>query len=78
VGGRMPASLSALRNRDGCRGSLTFTRSRLGIYEEGQVQDRSSSSAFLLRIGRVKALGEPTVDWCQQRAGLGALALLLP
>src|SRR5262245_46350478 len=32
----------------------------------------------LLEIGGVKPLGEPTVDWRQQRVGLGALALLLP
>ena len=32
----------------------------------------------LLEVGGVKALGEPAVDRCQQLAGLGALALLLP
>src|SRR5262245_9784739 len=30
------------------------------------------------QVGRVKALGEPAVDRCQQLAGLGPLALLLP
>ena len=32
----------------------------------------------LLEISGVKALGEPVVDWCQQRMRLGPLALLLP
>src|SRR5947209_1111282 len=32
----------------------------------------------LLQVSRVKALGEPAVDRCQQRVGLSPLALLLP
>ena len=32
----------------------------------------------LLEVGRVKPLGEPAVERRQQRAGFGALALLLP
>src|SRR5262249_7776330 len=32
----------------------------------------------LLKIGGVKALGEPALDGGQQRTGFGALALLLP
>jgi hypothetical protein len=31
----------------------------------------------LLQIRRVKAFGEPAVDWCEQVVGFGALALLL-
>ena len=32
----------------------------------------------VLQVGRIKALGEPAVDRCQQLTGCGALALLLP
>ena len=32
----------------------------------------------LLKVGGVKALSEPAVDRCQQRAGFGVLALALP
>src|SRR5262245_28555968 len=32
----------------------------------------------LLEVSRVKALGEPAIDRCQQLVGLGALALMLP
>ena len=32
----------------------------------------------LLQVGRVKALGEPAIDRCQQLVGFGPLALLLP
>jgi len=32
----------------------------------------------LLEVSRLKALGEPAVDGCQQRTRLGLLALLLP
>ena len=32
----------------------------------------------LLQVGSVKPLGEPAVDGCQQRVGLGTPALALP
>ena len=32
----------------------------------------------LLEVSCIKALGEPAIDRCQQRAGCGVLALLLP
>ena len=31
----------------------------------------------LLEVGRVKALGEPAIDRCQERAGFDPLALVL-
>ena len=39
---------------------------------------RSEERLGLLEVGGVKALGEPAIDRCQQRAGVGLLALLLP
>ena len=32
----------------------------------------------LLQVSRIKALGEPMVDWCQEVMGFLAFALLLP
>ncbi len=32
----------------------------------------------ILQIGRIKALGEPRVDWCQEVIGFLAFPLLLP
>src|SRR6516225_10446809 len=45
-----------------------------GVALRQRVQQRLG----LLEVGRVKALGEPAVDRCQQLASFGALALVLP
>ena len=48
-----------------------------------EVHDRLPSQCVQQRLGilagrRVKAFGEPVVDWCQEVMGFLAFALLLP
>ena len=49
-----------------------------GVSTGVALRQRIQQCLRLLQISRVKALGEPAVDGCQQRVGFGALALLLP
>src|SRR5262252_10533533 len=54
-----------------------------GVGREGgstgvALRQRVQQRLRLLEVRRVKALGEPVVDWHQQLVGLRAFALLLP
>jgi hypothetical protein len=48
------------------------------VYPPGLSRQLLQEPLRLLEVGRVKALGEPAIDRCQQRVGFGVLALLLP
>ena len=41
------------------------------------LRQRAQQCLCLLQVSGVKALGEPAVDWRQQRAGFGTLTLAL-
>src|SRR5262249_4308021 len=49
-----------------------------GVSTGVALRQRVQQGLRLLEICRVKALGEPAVDWCQERVDLSALALVLP
>ena len=42
------------------------------------LRQRLQQRLRLLEVRRVKALGEPVIDWCQESMGFLAFALLLP
>src|SRR5215831_9552475 len=49
-----------------------------GVFTGVALRQRVQQRLGLLQVSGVKALGEPAVNRCQQRAGFGLLALLLP
>src|ERR1700752_2979951 len=51
---------------------------RTGVSTGIALRQRVQQCLRLLQIGRVKALGEPAVDWREERLGFDPLALLLP
>ena len=42
------------------------------------LRQRLQQRLGILQVSRIKALGEPVVDWCQEVMGFLAFALLLP
>ena len=60
------------------------TRMRSWRYSSWRAQVSARSRQLLqqrlriLQVSRIKALGEPVVDWCQEVMGFLAFALLLP
>jgi|RhiMetdeSRZDD1v2_1073273.scaffolds.fasta_scaffold89436_2 hypothetical protein len=63
-------------------GALTLTSEvvveKAALLTASLLRQRLQERLGILQVGGVKALGEPAVNWGQQLAGFGALALPLP
>ena len=51
---------------------------RKGVSTDVALRQRVQQCLRLLQVSRIKPLGEPIVDWCQEVMGFLAFPLLLP